>query len=194
MLKDVTSGVPQGSVLDPVLFLVYFNYIANSVECCCKAFADDFKLYLSFPQKTCVPILQEMMQLQKELDKVCSVARSWDLRLNINKCVVMRFGAYNADNRLDFNYSIDGKLLEFVTSHRDLSVLVDSKLRFHDHVRNVVRKVGGLANELLRSTICRTSVFMVSLFVSHIRPIMDFCSNVWNVGYFGDIILLESVQ
>ena len=71
---------------------------------------------------------------------------------------------------------------------------MDSKLWFHDHARNIVRKAGGSASELLRSTICLTSVFMVSLIMSHIRPIMDFCSNVWNVGYFGDIRLLESVQ
>ena len=116
-LKNVTSGVPQGSVLGPVLLLIYVNHIANSVECCCKAFADDFKLYFSFPPKTYVPILQGMIRLQKDLDKVCSVARFWNLRLNINKCVVMRFGAYNADNRVDCNYSIDDKLLEFVTSH-----------------------------------------------------------------------------
>ena len=73
-------------------------------------------------------------------------------------------------------------------------MLVDSKLQFHDHVRNVVRKARGLANELLHSTIYRTSVFMVSLFVSHIRPIMDFCSNVWNVDYLGEIRQLESMQ
>ena len=47
-LKNVTSGV-QCSVLVPVLFLININYIANSVDCCCKALADDFKLYLSFP-------------------------------------------------------------------------------------------------------------------------------------------------
>ena len=52
----------------------------------------------------------------------------------------------------------------------------------------------GLENELLHSTICHSSIFMVTIFVSHIRPIMDFCSNVWNVGYLGDIRLLESVQ
>ena len=169
-----------------VLFCFWFmliSYIANFAECCCKAFAEDFKLYLSFLRKTCVSTLQGMMRLQKNLDKGYSVARSWDLRLNINKCVVMRFGAYNAGNRMDCNYCIDGKLLEFVTYHRDLDVLVGSKLHFYDHVW----KAGGLASELLHSTICHTSVFRVSLFVSHIRPIMDFCSNVWNVGYFGDI-------
>ena len=67
-------------------------------------------------------------------------------------------------------------------------------LHFHDNVHNVVWKAGGLASELLHSTICHSSVFRVSSFVSHIRPIMDFHSNVWNVGYLGDIRLLESVQ
>ena len=106
----------------------------------------------------------------------------------------MGFGTCNTGNNLSCGYSIDGKVLDFVTSHRDLGVLVDSKLRFHNHIHNVVRKAGGLASELLCSTSCHSSIFMVTLFVSHIRPIMDFCSNVWNVGYLGNIRLLESVQ
>ena len=72
-------------------------------------------------------------------------------------------------------------------------MLVDVKLKFHDHVRVVVRKAGGMVGELLLATVCR-SPFMVSLFVSHIRPIMDFCSCVWNVGYMMNVRLLESVQ
>ena len=59
---------------------------------------------------------------------------------------------------------------------------------------SVVKKAGGLESELLRSTICHCSIFMVSLFVFHIRPIMNLCSNVWNIGYLGDLRLLESVQ
>ena len=103
------------------------------------------------------------MLLQSDLDRVCSVARPWNLRLNISKCVVMRFGTCIAGNNLSCSYSIDGKVLDFVTSHRDLGVLVDSKLHFHDHIRNVVRKAGGLVSELLRSTVCRSSNFRVTL-------------------------------
>ena len=67
-----------------------------------------------------------------------------DLNLSgyISKCVVLKFDAYSADNRLDFNYSRDGMLLEFATSHRDLCALVDTKLPFHDHVGNLYREKG----------------------------------------------------
>ena len=78
--------------------------------------------------------------------------------------------------------------------HTSLGALTDPELRFHNHVQSVVQKAGGLAGELLCPTVCCTLDFMVSLFISNIRPIMDFCSSVWNVGYLWDIRLLESVQ
>ena len=81
-----------------------------------------------------------------------------------------------------------------VEKHRDLGVVVDRTLKFHSNVDSAVRKASGLANSLLRSTVCREEPFMVSLFVSHVRPILDYCSAVWNSGYVGDIRKLESVQ
>ena len=133
------------------------------------------------------------MQMQCDLNSVCSLATSWNLKLNIDKCVVMRFGG-SVGIRLTGNYNKDGVPLKFVSSHRDLGVLVVVKLKFHDHVRSVVRKAGGMVCKLLRATVCHNPSFMVSLFVFHIRPIMDFCSCVWNVGYMMDVRLLESVQ
>ena len=105
----------------------------------------------------------------------------------------MRFGGKKS-NEISSYYNIGGKFLEFVAVHKDLGVKVDYRLRFHEHVREVVRKAGGLAGELLRSTVCRSSEFMVTLYISHIRPIMDFSSSVWSVGYLGDIRLLELIQ
>ena len=78
--------------------------------------------------------------------------------------------------------------------YRDLCVLVDTKLKFHKHVRSVVGKAGGMIGNLLRSTICRSEEFMFTLFVTHIRPIIDYCSTVWNVGYLEDMRKLESLQ
>ena len=74
------------------------------------------------------------------------------------------------------SYKIGDRSLEIVENHRDLGVIVDSSLKFHVHVRNLVRKAAGLASNLLRSAVNRSPEFMVPLFVSHIRPILDYCS------------------
>ena len=95
-VKGISGGVPQGTVLGVVLYLIYVNHIASSVDCCRRAFANDFKLYLSFPRSSFIPMLQGMMSLQSDLSKGREIAKSWNLRLNIGKCVVMRFGAHQA--------------------------------------------------------------------------------------------------
>ena len=87
-----------------------------------------------------------------------------------------------------------GVALGFVDSCRDLGVVVDSKLKFHKHVDAVVGKAAGMMSNLLRSTVCRSAQFMMSVYVTHVRPIIEYCSCVWNVGYLGDVRRLESVQ
>ena len=193
----MTSGVPQGSVLGPLLFLVYVNHISNGLPCKFKAFADDYKLYLRYSRKDTESATHGVLSLQAALDTVDTVARSWNLGLNPDKCVVMRF--YRG--RIDFGdlvpareYFLQGRALKFVTAHRDLGVNVDTSLRFHHHIRVVAAKAGGLANCLLRSTVCRSPEFMLSLYVAHIRPLIEYASCVWNTGYCGDCRLLESIQ
>ena len=177
-LEDVASGVPQGSVLDPILFLLYVNHISSSLTCEWKAFADDFKLYLSYSRVDYELLRQGVLDLQDNIDRVAQVAEGWCLDLNIDKCFVMRFSrskvGWNLDRGEDM-YSLDGGRLSIVESHKDLGVVVDSKLKFHKHVQTVIGKTGQAMGEMLRSTICRTSKFMMSLFVSHISPILDYC-------------------
>ena len=71
---------------------------------------------------------------------------------------------------------------------------MDSSLRFLAHIDAIVGKASGLAYQILRGTVCREVDFMVTLFISHIRPILDTASSVWGVGYVTDMILLEGVQ
>ena len=109
----------------------------------------------------------------------------------------MRFSRGKIDWDLDRGegvYSLGGGRLSIVESHKDLGVVVDAKLKFHKHVRTVIGKAGRVLGEMLRSTICRTPKFMVGLFASHIRSILDYCSSAWNVGYLGDARALEGVQ
>jgi len=195
--RDVLSGVPQGSVLGPVLFLIYINYVVHGISSRFKVFADDLKLYLHFSRCSLADVERSVAVMQGDLDGVNAVASSWNLRLNPDKCVAMRFfrGSFDWSQLGDSAvYSIDGIPLEFVQSHKDLGVLVDTGLRFHLHIRAVVGQASGLANNMLRSTVNRSPEFMILLFTSHIRPILDYCSAVWHTGYLGDMRLLESVQ
>jgi hypothetical protein len=192
--RDVKSGVPQGSVLGPILFLIYVNFLTDSLVSEFGAFADDFKIYLSFHHHD---VVGGMSSLQEDLDRVYRTASSWNLSLNPNKCVVLRFRRRFAGCiglGAGAVYTLGGSCLEFVQVHRDLGVHVDVSLRFHEHVRGVVRRAAGLCSDLLRSTVNRSPDFMIALFVTHVRPILDYCSCVWNLGYVQDMNLLESVQ
>ena len=110
----------------------------------------------------------------------------------------MRFGPKSCGSgnglNLGSGYFVGGRELRLVQSHRDLGVTVDQTLKFHIHINIIVGKASGLANQLLRGTVCRSREFMVTLFVSHIRPILEYCSTVWNLGYLGDARKLEGVQ
>ena len=95
------------------------------------------------------------------------------MKLNTSKCVAMWFGKKNVDTVSAVEYFIGGQVLQFVSSYRDLGVVVDCSLRFHVHVNIVVGKAGSFMGDLLRSTVCCSKDFMISLFVSQIRSLID---------------------
>ena len=111
-----------------------------------------------------------MITLQRYLDKLSVVAGSWNLSLNIDNCVFMRFsrkfyGWSEIGN--NYEYNIGGVSLDVVKYSRDLGILVDVDLKFHHHVRELVCRASGLSNSLLRSTVNRSPEFMVTVRFTH---------------------------
>lgn len=195
--RDVKSGVPQGSVLGPLLFLLYVNYLPSSILNHCKIFADDLKIYLRYCPSSVVSLAVGTSSCQNDIDNICEVASSWGLDLNKKKCVVLRFQRgtvpWQHIGTLS-EYFLQGHTITRVDKHKDLGVLVDSCLRFHPHIRSVVNKAAGMSANFLKSTLCRSQVFMQTLYKTHIRPLLEYASCVWNTGFLGDLRLLESVQ
>ena len=195
--KAVLSGVPQGSVLGPLLFLIYINHIASQLSCKYKIFADDLKIYActdSLP--TDVADDKPLTVLQSDVDALSHISESWGLHINASKCAVLRFSRSSWNQReIDTSqYVLNGNVLPFVNSHRDLGVTVDTSLKFHEHIESVSHKASGLCHSFLKSTVCRNPEFMLFLFKTHIRPVLEYGSCLWNTGYVEDARKLERVQ
>ena len=195
--RDVKSGVPQGSDLGPLLFLVYVNFLPSSITSNCKIFADDLKIYLRIRHGSVHDTALDLSTCQRDINALVAMADSWGLRLNAGKCVVLRFreGVVDWENVGALRrYTLNNLDLQATDSHRDLGVVIDVSLKFHEHVRSTVNKAAGLSMNMLGATLCRTKEFMMALYLAHVRPILEFASCVWNTGYLGDLKLLEGVQ
>ena len=185
---SVLSGVPQGTVLAPTLFSIFINFVTDGLDSKFCLFADDLKLYLAVSSNEAPSVL-----LQSNITTLNDRSSSWGLDFSQTKCRVMRFARKKFTQLPPPLYYLNGEQVEIVTNHRDLGVIVDSSLKFHDHVSDIVRKAFGVAHGYLRATVNRSPVFMRDIFLTHIRPLLDFSSVVWNTGYLGDLYKLESV-
>ena len=188
----VSSGVPQGSVLGPLLFLIYINYVVSDVLCYYKIFADDTKLYLGFSRSD----ITSSNDFHHSIDALTNSSLSWGLKMNAAKCVVMRFCSNNSDILFSGTspYHINGSPIDFVSSHSDLGITVDRNLKFHSHISKKVAMANGITTNLLACTLSRNAEFLLNIYMLHVRPLMEYASSLWNVGYMGDMRLLERVQ
>ena len=154
--RDVSSGVPQGSVLGPLLFLVYVNHLPSYIRSKCKFFADDLKIYLKVRHDSCTNLASDVSACQKDIDTIHKVATSWGLHFNPSKCVILRCQRgqveWNSITPLQY-YHINNSNLSIESMHKDLGILVDNTLKFHSHIKTTINKAAGLANNLLRSTL-----------------------------------------
>ena len=190
----VTSGVPQGSVLGPLLFLVYINHIASKFKCRFKIFADDLKMYASVNNRGCTLSLDEFeAQVQADINTLCTTSESWGLHINTDKCAVLRFSRGSRGTPLA-HYTLNGHCLPTPTSHGDLGVIVDNSLKFHEHIDSLTQKVSGLCHSFLKSLVCRSPKLMLFLLTTHIRPVLEYGSCLWHTGFVGDMQKLERIQ
>ena len=120
--RSVSSGVPQGSVLGPVLFLIYINDLDNNLISKLSKFADDTKLCKS------INSLDDMHSLQNDLDRLHEWSVKWQMTFNVDKCVVMHVGSNNVNN----SYVLGNQELKSSNKEKDVGVIMDSTFNFSD--------------------------------------------------------------
>ena len=182
----VTSGVPQGTILGPILLLIYVNDIPNIVKSSVKLFADDTKIYreLSHDSDTSV--------LQSDLDSLEEWTRNWQVKFNPEKCENMRI-SYKQDKR-NRQYYLSNARLKCVDSYKDLGVIMSRDLSWSNHVDTLVNKANKVLGLLKRTIGSKNREIFSVLYRSLVRPLLEYASPVWSPYLVKDKLAIESIQ
>ena len=188
---NVLSGVPQGSVLGPILFLIFINDLPKCTTCPCSLFADDSKIYCRVPRETNgKPELEGAHELlQKDLQELHNWADKWKMSFNVNKCKIMHLGYGNAKHE----YNLDGTVLSETIAEKDLGILIDNELKLSKHIRSKVSQANRLIGLIKISFESLDDDIFTNLYNTLIRPLLEYCMQVWSPHLRKDIELLENV-
>ena len=184
--KDVVSGIPQGSVLGPMLFVCFVNNLPNAVTSSVLLFADDTKIF------TEVPVNQQT--LQQDLDKLQILSNEWQLRFNATKCKVMHLGKQS--DPASYYMTSDGKAvtLETIQMEKDLGVNVNADLVFDQHVAIQTKKANKLLGMLRRSFTTLDEESLPLLYKAIVRPHLEYCNAAWQPKWKKEREELEAIQ
>ena len=186
-MLPVLSGVPQGSILGPLLFLIYINDLPGVVPFSnVFLFADDTKLFKTITSE------QDCHQLQSDLNEVMNWCKKWNLYMNSKKCKAMRFFQPLPDQ--SSGYNIETTQIDFVDNYKDLGIIVSSKLDWSKHYTYICSKAYASLH-LVRRTVTSNNVQTKRrLYLALVRSHFSYCSQLWRPLLIMDIKRLEQVQ
>jgi hypothetical protein len=181
---EVSSGVPQGSVLGPVLFLIYINDIDVGLLSKLSKFADDSKLC----KNICLDSDREILQL--DLDKLNDWSQKWQMQFNVDKCSVIHLGQKNKQ----YKYKLGDSELKQSVKERDLGIIVDSSMKWSEQCSVAVKNANSTLGIIRRHIKSRKKNIIVKLYKTLVRPKLEYCVQAWCPYLKKDIDNIERVQ
>ena len=185
----VTSGVPQGTVLGPLLFLIYINDMPDVVKHSkLKLFADDSLLYRKQTKQ------QDQLLLQQDLDALQRWEKTWQMEFNPSKCNTIHILPSKTKTPIQSTYHLHGQTLDTTKESKYLGVTITDNLTWTNHIKNVAAKGSRTVGFLRRNFKDCTTKVKAATYTTMVRPTLEYASTVWDPHEEQDKKLLENVQ
>ena len=183
---EVKSGVPQGSILGPLGFVIYINPLGDDIKSLTilSKFADDSK------GAKIIRSLTDNSLMQTAIDKLSEWADKWSMKFNVGKCKIMHLGKNNPKHQ----YTMNNIPMISSTEEKDVGVLVTDNLKPSKHCAQVAQKANQVLGQMTRAFHFRDRFTFVRLYKQYVRCHLEFASCVWNPWTKADCDVLERVQ
>lgn len=168
----VLSGVPQGSVLGPCLFLFFINDLPDSLSSSSRLFADDVVLYRKIKSQF------DIDALQSDLTSLDLWAQDWQMEFNVSKCQVLSVS--NRHCLFNSSYVLNNAILENVDSFKYLGITITKDLKWNKHISAACARASGVLRFVARNLQIPSRIIKERAYMSLVRPHVEFCSSVWD--------------
>ena len=186
--EDVLSGVPQGTVLAAILFIIMISDIDEKIkQCIVRCFADDTKV------SNRIKTERDKKRMQEELNTVYKWAQDNSMTFNCNKFEQLSYGEVNGVTTLPYKNSANEDIISGNTV-KDLGILTNRDLNFKEHIDNIVTSSRIKIGIILRTFITRDAELMIKLFNTYVRSKLEYCCSVWSPNAQGEINAIERIQ
>ena len=186
--KPVEAGVPQGSILGPLLFLIYINDIGENIESDIRLFADDTNLL------NVIKNLNESIEtINRDLTKITGWAQQWKITMNPTKSKCVLFSNRLYPSRIN-GITMLGSPIPIVSEVKHLGIILDSKLTWNKHVDHMIKKANKALAPINLLKFQLPSRCLLTYYKAFIRPILEYASSVWGGCSINSTNRLEHVQ
>ena len=184
----VLSGVPQGLVLGPVLFLIFINNLSGNIRSSVRLFAEDCVLYRN------IHSLQDCLTLQEDLTSLGQWEADWQMKFNVAKCHSMRVTRHQHHKQIFFDYSLHNQALENVQLAKYLGITITDNMDWGQHVSEISSKATMTLGFLRRNLAFAPRSTKEVAYKTLVRPKLEYAAPIWSPHSKLQINQIEKVQ